>query len=119
MRVGLSGAYMITDRLKLQADVAYLPYVKFDGTDNHVLRALITQESGIGTGLQLDGVLSYAVNDEFSVGVGARYWSMWTTAQTIAEVTGTPCPCQTLPAKTELYGVFAQASYQFGDALFQ
>ena len=26
---------------------------------------------------------------------------------------GTPCPCQTLPVRTERYGVFAQASYKF------
>jgi outer membrane protease len=37
-RIGVNGEVMIADRLKLGAEVAYLPYVTFNGTDNHVLR---------------------------------------------------------------------------------
>ena len=48
LRVGVSGDTMIGDRFKLGADVAYLPYVAFNGTDDHVLRSLIFQESGHG-----------------------------------------------------------------------
>ena len=38
LRVGVNGEIMITDQLKLGADVAYLPYLTFNGTDDHVLR---------------------------------------------------------------------------------
>ena len=38
LRVGANGEVMITDRLKLGADVAYLPYVAFNGTDDHLQR---------------------------------------------------------------------------------
>jgi hypothetical protein len=107
---------MIADRFKLGADVAYLPYVTFNGTDNHVLRDLISPESGTGRGVQLEGILSYLVTDQFSLGVGGRYWAMWTTKDAITEFGGAPCPCQTLPAKTDRYGVFIQAAYRF-DAL--
>jgi opacity protein-like surface antigen/outer membrane protease len=113
-RIGVNGEIMITDRLKLGADVAYLPYVTFNGTDDHVLRALIMQESGTGRGLQLESILSYLITDQFSVGVGGRYWAMWTTQNAIADFAGAPCPCQTQPAKTERYGVFLQAAYRFG-----
>jgi len=90
---------MIGDRFKLGADVAYLPYVAFNGTDDHVLRSLIFQESGTGTGLQLESILSYLVTDQFSVGISGRYWAMWTTKDAISDTDGAPCPCQTLPIR--------------------
>jgi opacity protein-like surface antigen len=113
-RLGVNGEVMIADRFKLGAEVAYLPYVSFNGTDNHVLRSLISPESGTGRGVQLEGLLSYLITDQFSVGVGGRYWAMWTTKDAMTEFGGTPCPCQTLPAKTDRYGVFLQAAYRFG-----
>jgi outer membrane protease len=113
-RIGVNGEFTIADRFKLGADIAYLPHVEFNGTDDHVLRALIVSQSGIGKGVQLEGILSYLITDQFSVGVGGRYWAMWTTRDAIAEFGGFPCPCQTLPAKTERFGAFLQASYNFG-----
>ena len=110
-RIGVNGEIMITDRFKLGADVAYLPYVEFNGTDDHVLRTLTIQESGAGTGVQFESILSYLITEQFSVGVGGRYWAMWTTRNTVADFAGAPCPCQTQPAKTEQYGVFVQLDY--------
>jgi outer membrane protease len=113
-RIGVNGEVMIADWLKLGADVAYLPYVKFNGTDDHLQRSLIIAEWGTGRGLQLESILSYMITDQFSVGVGGRYWAMWTTKNAIADFAGAPpCPCQTQPAKTERYGVFLQAAYKF------
>jgi outer membrane protease len=112
LRIGVNGEVMITDRLKLGADVAYLPDVEFNGTDDHLLRALIIPESGTGTGLQLESIFSYLIADQFSVGVGGRYWAMWTTKDAIADYAGAPCPCPTQPAKTERYGVFVQVDYR-------
>ena len=102
---------MITDRLKLGADVAYLPYVVFNGTDDHLQRALILQESGTGTGLQLESILSYLITDQFSVGIGGRYWAMWTTNDAITDTDGGRV-CPTLPAQTQRYGVFVQLDYR-------
>ncbi len=112
LRIGVNGEVMITDRLKVGADVAYLPDVEFNGTDDHLLRALIIPESGTGTGLQLENIFSYLITDQFSVGVGGRYWAMWTTKDAIADYAGAPCPCATQPAKTERYGVFVQVDYR-------
>jgi opacity protein-like surface antigen len=117
LRIGLNGELMMADRLKLEADIAFLPYVRFSGTDNHVLEALTIQESGVGTGVQLEGALSYMITDQLSLGLGGRYWSMWTNSAAIADFAGAACPCQTQPAKATLYGVFVQASYQFRDVL--
>jgi opacity protein-like surface antigen len=119
VRVGLNGEIMIADRLKLGADVAYLPFVAFTGTDNHVLRGLTIQESGSGRGLQLESIISYMITDQLSAGIGGRYWAMWATKSAIADFSGLPCPCQTEPAKTNRFGVFVQASYKFSSASYQ
>jgi len=114
-RIGLSGVVTLMDRLTLTADAAYLPYVVFHGTDNHLLRTdvsnTISTETGTGQGVQLEAVLAYALTNSFSVGAGGRYWAMWAT-DGYTNIFGTGCPCQTLPARTERYGAFLQASYK-------
>ena len=110
--VVVNGEIMLTDGLRASVDVAYLPAVKFDGTDDHVLRSLISPEWGWGRGVQLEAILSYAVTPAFSVGAGGRYWAMW-TREAYTAFGGGPCPCQTLPSRTERYGMFLQAAYRF------
>jgi opacity protein-like surface antigen len=115
VRVGASGVVTIWDQLKLTADAAYLPYVAFRGTDNHLLRTdapnTLSPESGSGQGMQLEAILSYAFANGFNVGAGGRYWAMW-APNAITNIFSTPCPCQTLPVRTERYGAFVQASYK-------
>jgi opacity protein-like surface antigen/outer membrane protease len=114
LRVGINGNIMITDRFNLGTDAAYLPYVVFNGTDDHLLRALTWQESGTGRGLQLESILSYLITDQFSVGVGGRYWAMWTQNGQYTLVTDCGGGCPTWPAefKTQRYGVFVQLDYR-------
>jgi len=78
LRLGAAADVQLVRGVTLSLDAAYLPYVRFSGTDDHVLRSLISPEWANGTGAQLDLMLSYAVTDRFSLGVGGRYWSMWT-----------------------------------------
>ncbi|MDH4983857.1 outer membrane beta-barrel protein [Hyphomicrobium sp. D-2] len=77
LRVGVAADMEILPAVTLSLDAAYLPFVRFNGTDNHVRRSLISPEWGGGTGTQIDLMLNYAVTEQFSVGVGGRYWSMW------------------------------------------
>jgi hypothetical protein len=44
---------------------------------------------------------------------GGRYWAMWATNGS-TNLFSSGCPCQTLPARTERYGAFVQASYTLG-----
>ncbi|WP_249225430.1 outer membrane beta-barrel protein [Tardiphaga alba] len=117
VRVGLNGVFMLTDRLKFTADAAYLPYVRFSGVDDHVLRTgvptTLSPERGEGRGVQLEAILSYYVTPSFNIGAGARYWAMWATDDATTNAFGNPCPCQTLPARTERFGGFLQAGYSF------
>ncbi len=115
LRVGLNGVVTLADRLKLTADAAYLPYVAFRGTDNHLLRTdvsnTISPETGSGQGVQFEALLSYAFTNAFSVGAGGRYWAMWAPAA-ISNTFSQGCPCQGLPVRTDRYGGFVQASYK-------
>lgn len=114
MRLGVNSVVKVTDRLTLTSDAAYLPFVSFTGTDNHLLRTdvsnTVSPETASGRGVQLEAILSYAIARSFSVGAGGRYWAMWAPGATDGFSQG--CPCQTLPVRTERYGAFLQASYK-------
>ena len=116
LRLGLNGEIALTPGLRLAADLAYLPYVTFDGLDIHHLRRVAdnrSPETGKARGVQLETILSYELTAALSLGIGGRYWAMWTNDNAYTNIFGTPCPCQTLPSKTERYGVFFQAAYKF------
>ncbi|MGY4319552.1 hypothetical protein [Bradyrhizobium sp. JR3.5] len=123
-RVGLSAETMLTERWRLSGDVAYLPWTDFRGRDNHLLRKTTTfddQRGDGGGGVQLEGVLSYLVTSNFSVGVGGRYWAMWTkkgSSETWIAGYG-PHPISFggevggEKYSMERWGTFLQASYKF------
>ena len=82
LRLGTAIDLWLAPRLRLNADVAYLPYVHFDGVDNHPLRAgegasTRSPQDGDGRGVQLEATLSYALTERFNFGVGGRYWATW------------------------------------------
>jgi opacity protein-like surface antigen len=83
LRLGVAADIQIVSGLTLTADAAYLPYVRINGVDNHVLRTLVSPEWANGTGAQLELVLAYAITDQLKIGVGGRYWTMWTDSGTV------------------------------------
>jgi opacity protein-like surface antigen/outer membrane protease len=117
LRVGVNGDMMLLPGLRLNTDAAFLPYTQFDGTDIHWQRTDVANqyspETGRGYGVQLDAILSYYMTPAFNVGVGGRYWAMWTTNNAYTNIFSTPCPCQTEPVKTDRYGLLVQADYKF------
>ncbi|MCA6107956.1 outer membrane protein [Bradyrhizobium cenepequi] len=121
LRIGLNAETMLLDRWRVSADVAYLPWTDFQGRDNHLLRPDTTfadQRGSGGGGVQVEGVLSYFITDNFSVGVGGRYWAMWTPRYSKATCTGCDGAgiiTEPLPGKysMERWGTFLQASYKF------
>jgi hypothetical protein len=125
VRLGVAGETMLFDRLKLSGEVAYLPWVKLNGVDQHFfgnsgILASDNPESGNGRGVQLEAFLSYYITPHFSVGVGGRYWGLWTSNN--GQVTrdfnnGVPIPStppQYFKGVVEQAGVLVQASYRFG-----
>ena len=114
LRLGGAVEVPLAPRLRLDAEAAYLPYVSFSGTDNHVLRSLLSPEDGHGIGVQLEAMLSYAVTDALSIGVGGRYWSMWTTSGNVNfGGTGVFVPMRYAAEQAHL---LVQGSYKFAAA---
>ncbi|UEM11715.1 outer membrane beta-barrel protein [Bradyrhizobium barranii subsp. barranii] len=118
-RIGLSAETMLTERWRLNADVAYLPWTDFKGRDNHLLRPMTTfdeQRGNRGGGVQVEGVLSYFITRNFSVGVGGRYWAMWTNRRSdTLPCSDSGCVGAPIFAKHSMkrWGTFFQASYRF------
>ncbi|MCB4770434.1 outer membrane beta-barrel protein [Ancylobacter sp. Lp-2] len=113
--LGLNSRLRLSDRMTLEVDAAYLPYVTRTGHDNHWLRADINPmpETGDGWGTQIEAVLTYAVNDRFDIGIGGRYWYFATdNGQARFPTQMEP---QSLTFYSERYGAFLQAAYRFGD----
>ncbi|MGU3492905.1 outer membrane protein [Xanthobacteraceae bacterium A53D] len=113
--LGLNTRLALSDRLRLEIDAAYLPYVQRTSYDNHWFRSDINPqvERGQGWGTQLEAMLTYAVTDRLDVGVGGRYWFFATDSAS----TQFPMPLPRSPETfyAERYGAFLQASYRFGD----
>jgi opacity protein-like surface antigen len=119
LRVGVAAQFMLTERLKLTAEAAYLPWVGFKGQDDHNARQLLLPEqSSWGDGVMLEAILGYNITDAWNVGVGGRYWA-WnmrngTTTFNFLGAAGPP-PVEPSRFNTERYGVFVQTSYRWGD----
>jgi hypothetical protein len=114
IRLGIGGEWNVTDRFKVSANAAWLPFTRLDAADAHLLRIDLsggTPEGGTGGGVQLEGIASYALSDSFNVGVGARYWYM--QAQGEADFTRVGGIAQPLETKTDRFGVFLQGVYSF------
>lgn len=124
LRLGVAGEFNLAPRLRLSADAAFLPYVSVDGEDRHFAGntstiASINPLTGHGSGTQLEAMLSYDITDRLSLGIGARYWAMWTTDayfvrkySSDAPVTY-PLPHQHTKIETERAGVLGAVTYRF------
>lgn len=118
LRVGLASRVMLTDRVKLTADAAWVPLVTYSGVDDHLLRQLYEPlASHSGDGVMLEAMLDYAITPAWSVGVGGRYWAwnMNTGSDTFIPLTGGATTVEQARFSTDRYGVFAQTSYHWGD----
>jgi opacity protein-like surface antigen len=80
LRIGAAAATDLTPQLQLSGDVAFLPYVKDNAFNVHLFKNERAPEWGHGRGVQIETILAYALTDALRVGVGGRYWSMWTTS---------------------------------------
>jgi hypothetical protein len=123
VRLGVSGEWRFRSGLRLNAELAWLPYAVLTAKDFHWLRipsdfsgSIPERGSSVGN-VQIEVLLAYDFANSFSVGVGGRYWNIETgtggaTAHfEQAAAFGAP---QSLSVRTERWGGFLQASYKFG-----
>lgn len=111
LRLGAAADIWLTPYLQLTADAAYLPRVWFDGRDDHAARGILIKEHGTGQGAQLELLLSYYLTQDFSVGVGGRYWAMWTSNGN--DIFGGEETHRSDTYRYERAGVFLQGAYTF------
>jgi opacity protein-like surface antigen len=122
VRIGVAAETMLTDRVEISGEAAYLPRVWFNGLDQHFVGntgvlAEVFPASGNGSGVQVETLLSYYLTSQWSVGAGGRYWGMWTTPNGQWNCTfgcgGTFAAPQFYKAQVEQLGAFVQTSYKF------
>lgn len=117
LRFGVNGTLALAPAVKLNVDAAYLPFTYVSALDNHHARtempSTLSPAWGTGRGMQLETILTYDVTRHFTVGVGARYWAMW-SSDILTAGFGSATADQMLPIRVERYGTFLQASYKFG-----
>ncbi|MBS0221900.1 MAG: porin family protein [Proteobacteria bacterium] len=110
LRLGVSTQARLWDRFRIDVDLAYLPYVYVDALDIHRVREtpLSFPAKGTGNGVQGELIFSYQATDAFSIGVGGRYWSMWTNNAYLSDGGNS-----FFTLNTDRYGVFLQLAYRF------
>jgi hypothetical protein len=124
-RLGILGEFKVLDCLKFSAELAWLPHIQLTAQDTHWLRLGTglfdisgpIPEAGGGTGIQLEAIMSYQLNDKITLGLGGRYWYLQTRGTTDFEnvIIGLPFSpvAQPLNFTTTRYGGFAQGAYKF------
>ena len=125
LRVGVSGVTRLWDRWGINGDIAYLPYSQYSGLDSHWQRVPVAYypQDATGRGIQAELILTYLVTEGLELGIGGRYWAMWTTSGSSScrggcDPKNKPDTFVTTPsfpytANTERFGTFAQISYRF------
>ncbi|HEY7241715.1 MAG TPA: hypothetical protein VH600_21255 [Burkholderiales bacterium] len=82
LRVGFAGNWNLSAPTRLTLDAALLPYAHVRNEDSHWLRqsandlgpAPNIHSNGTGYGFQLDAELRHAVERDWEIGAGLRYW---------------------------------------------
>lgn len=81
LRLGVAASLAFSERGRLVADLAYVPYSKIRNEDSHHLRPDLGPvpnviKEGVGMGVQLDAELRYLVSARTTLGAGLRYWRL-------------------------------------------
>lgn len=118
-RLGLAGQLTLPAGFSARAEAAWLPYMSFNGGNDHWLRDVsdfsgTIPQSGTGSnGYQLEAEINYALSRNFDVGVGGRYWSMNARGHWLfQDVTADGGP-QVATFSTQRAQAFVQTAYHF------
>jgi hypothetical protein len=118
LRIGLSGEARLTRQLKIAGEAAWVPYARMKNEDSHHLRADLGPvpnilHDGSGSGVMLEGVITYDLTRQFSIGVGGRYWHLESDGSVVFGPTtiNTTAPLNKL--ESDRYGAFVQGSLKF------
>jgi hypothetical protein len=119
IRIGADARIQVTDRVSISGEIAWVPYAWLANDDSHLLRADLGPVPNIltrgwrGMGGEAEAFVNYKVLPHFEVGVGARYWGLYTQAGTVefGPTFGPDFPLTKF--STQRYGVLLQAKATF------
>ena len=82
LRLGVNGGVELGDGLSFTGEVAWVPYASWSLEDSHYQRVDLGPvpnilSGGHGVGLEAQGFFNYALTPNFEVGLGARYWGLF------------------------------------------
>jgi hypothetical protein len=92
LRIGADVRVQVWDRVSISAEAAFVPYAWLSNDDSHLLRQSpadlgpapnVLTRGWRGMGAELEAFINYQVLPHFQVGVGARYWSIYTQSGTV------------------------------------
>jgi outer membrane protease len=116
LRLGVAGELILFDRLRFNAEAAWVPFVKATAQDTHWLRSDFISaipENGRGEGLQVEASMAFQATQNLSIGAGWRYWHLDTKGNAeFASAVGAAVPAQPLNFTTDRSGFFLQAAYR-------
>lgn len=114
LRVGVSSIVELTNTLDLLTDVAYI-HSNLNALDFHNTRPDIrrTPDNGSGNGIQLDAILNWALNPDFTMGIGGRWWYIVSNGFSHFEETFASGLAQPINVEQNRYGLMLQANYTF------
>jgi opacity protein-like surface antigen len=119
VRLGIAGEMTLPAGFSVRAEAAWLPYIGFNGDNNHWLRepedfvGAIPENGSGSNGYQLEAELNYALSRNFNVGIGGRYWSMNAKGQAQFQDATSDGGPQVATFRTQLSQVFVQSAYHF------
>ncbi len=119
IRLGADARVQVTDRWSVSGEVAFVPYAWLTNDDSHLLRTDLGAVPNIithgwrGMGAEAEAFVNYRVLPNFELGVGARYWGIFTQAGSV-EFGPTFAPDFPLTKfSTQRYGVLLEAKGTF------
>jgi hypothetical protein len=119
LRIGADARFLIDDRWSISGEVAFVPYAWMTNDDSHLLRADLGPVPNIrtqgwrGMGGEAEAFVNYKVLPHFEIGVGVRYWGLFTQAGSVefGPTFGPDFPLTKF--STERYGVLLQGKATF------
>jgi hypothetical protein len=85
VRIGVEGRAAITDRWSVQGEIVGIPFALLENLDSHLLRQSpadlgpapnVISNGRAGLGVQAEVLINYALNENFEIGGGVRYWQI-------------------------------------------
>ena len=119
IRVGGDAKIQLYDRWSVSGEIAIVPYAWLTNDDSHLLRADLGPVPNIvthgwsGMGGEAEAFVNYLVTPHFEVGLGARYWGIFTQSGSVDFGPSFAPDFPLTKFSTQRYGVLVQAKASF------